>query len=377
MAVSRALWVPLCFLAIVTFAHVTADVATAEELTDAKRKIASEILQAYNSDADRIRTVAEHADLAVLAWSAYGEDRALEYAEHRGWQLVREVENKNLIAGDTRAYLFASGDGRHVLAFRGTVTRGDWLTNIAGTVTTAPLLDAQILGAIDVAGDVAAEHSEVTFVGHSLGGRLALIGSLVTGRPAVVFNAAPLGRLETIALMGLSPTTQPTAAATRTGFRSPSDALTRLFPQDDIEVSNIVVPEEWELVERLGIAGNLPAAISELKYNHMAETLAGRCRPCGLHRREGGSMNCRGEWRNPTTSDPTRSGERTKGRATLSIVLLKRRPVCAVRTIKLGWIALRAKAPRRRLWNSPAWRLRFWMEIGRCWRTSLKSARSI
>ncbi len=236
--------------------------------------LAAELLEQYDGDLARLELVAANADYAALAWAAYAEPAALDYVAKRGWTIVELVKNPNLIAGDTKATLFRSDTGQHVLAFRGTAVGGDWVTNSVGTILPAGLIDAQILGAIEVSSAVALEHPEVTFTGHSLGGRLATIGLLVTNRPAVVFNSAPLGRLEMLSLVRLHDTFRLSQdRAPRTGFRSPADQLTSVFPAGDLEVSNVVLPEEWTALERLNPVALLEA-LRQLRFNHAAQSLA-------------------------------------------------------------------------------------------------------
>src|SRR5688500_12918006 len=88
------------------------------------------------------------------------------------------------------ARLYIDRDGHVVLAFRGSNEGKDWLHNIRQGLG---FQDAQYQAADKAARksfDVFGE--ELAMTGHSLGGGLATLGSVVTGSPAVTFNSSGL-----------------------------------------------------------------------------------------------------------------------------------------------------------------------------------------
>ncbi len=86
------------------------------------------------------------------------------------------------------ADIYGDGQGRYVLAFRGTDAGKDWATNLGQGLgfETAQYNQAIMLSrqAKVAFGD------ELVITGHSLGGGLAAVGAAVTDTPAVTFNAA-------------------------------------------------------------------------------------------------------------------------------------------------------------------------------------------
>jgi hypothetical protein len=213
-----------------------------ESWNDAKRGIARDLLTAYQADLERIAQVADGADYALLSAAAYAEsptDESLRLAAERGWSFVWRYEKRddtNPLVGSAVALLFRSSSGSHVLAYRGSKRRGDWVTNTLGTISSDDLHSAQVEAAREVAIEVAGLHPDVIFVGHSLGGRLAQVARLTTNKPAVAFNSAPLGTNDH--LRALKDRRDADALLLR--FRAPEDTLTSVFAPGDIEVSNFV-----------------------------------------------------------------------------------------------------------------------------------------
>lgn len=86
------------------------------------------------------------------------------------------------------ADIYGDGQGRYVLAFRGTDAGKDWGTNLGQGLgfETAQYNQAIMLSrqAKVAFGD------ELVITGHSLGGGLAAVGAAITDTPAVTFNAA-------------------------------------------------------------------------------------------------------------------------------------------------------------------------------------------
>lgn len=108
-----------------------------------------------------------------------------------GWTRVRDISD----ASGLQATLFRGPGGEMVLAYRGSENdRGlgetikDWGSNAHGALATS----AQQHASIELAKMMAKKYPDIVFTGHSLGGGLAAISSLATGRPAVTFNAAGL-----------------------------------------------------------------------------------------------------------------------------------------------------------------------------------------
>lgn len=206
---------------------------------DAKRGIARDLLTTYDQDVDEIEAVARAASYSLLAWAAYDDEEALTRATNLGWDRIEQDEEERFLVGDVTYALFRDGAGGHVLAFRGTKTFGDWITNLDGTLSPTPLLNGQVADAMEVAKRVVAKHRRVVFTGHSLGGRLAQAASLQTGRPAYVFNSAPVGlnEIREMGFVGL-------VSGDIHRFRSPQDQLSRLFPAKDHVVANLPSIEE-------------------------------------------------------------------------------------------------------------------------------------
>ncbi|MCW2783418.1 MAG: phlA [Marmoricola sp.] len=96
------------------------------------------------------------------------------------------------------AALYRGPDGKYVLSYRGTNDgfglTPDWKNNVAGGVGISEQSRQAVALAQKVSAGVGADN--VTYTGHSLGGRLACLGSIVTGSPAVTYNAAGVGDVE-------------------------------------------------------------------------------------------------------------------------------------------------------------------------------------
>lgn len=206
-----------------------------EPLSPSARVITRDLLAAYKNDSARIGIVSNHADYAALAWAAYEDGDALALAKERGWTPFKSFGEANFLGAPTSATLFVSEAGKHVLAFRGTSSAGDWVTNVNGTLSANPLSNTQIEGARKVVREVAEQFPGVVFVGHSLGGRMAQVARLTTGKAAVVFNTAPLGANDRLNALGKR--TEPKASLQ--SFRSPEDPLSSVFSPSDVEVSNV------------------------------------------------------------------------------------------------------------------------------------------
>jgi len=201
---------------------------------DGKRGIARDLLAKYDDDVGAIEAVAEAALYAHLAWAAYDAGEPKQFLEQRGWKIIEANKGDRVLVGDVTATLFEGPQGQHVLAFRGSVTGGDWVTNVGGTLSPTPLLNGQVIDALKLADEVAQKFPNVVFVGHSLGGRLAQASSLKTGKVAYAFNSAPVGYNE-IRKMGFQELIQ----GKMRRFRSPQDQLSGVFTESDTVVANI------------------------------------------------------------------------------------------------------------------------------------------
>ncbi|MCC6556390.1 MAG: DUF4150 domain-containing protein [Polyangiaceae bacterium] len=177
-----------------------ADEAKAQRLADRKALIAAgkakagtyppgsverSVLENAANRLDRNNTTVEMARLS-------GHVYDLSKPPPTGWRVVRPFSDP--ISGFQAALYENTTDGRTVLAFRGTeglLAPGDWNANIR---QGAGLPTAQYTEAWLAAQWAARNYPGVTMTGHSLGGGLASLASIGTGRPGTTFNAAGLNR---------------------------------------------------------------------------------------------------------------------------------------------------------------------------------------
>lgn len=290
-------WLAVCLSAPL---HISAQPFEADSLTPVRRDIVRQLLVDYGGDLETILKVAGRADEAVLAWAAYGDPEAIQMAEVLGWRALsdQEIRVDVLSGGDTVARAFRK-DWQVIVAFRGSVSWQDWwLTN---SQIALPVLPAeQVTGARRIAiafDDWAKREQETTgnyvgvrYVGHSLGGRLAMAARLHTGREATVFNTSPLSarELQHIVAGALK------YMAPLTSFRSPQDPLRIIDPSFvTIDVQNITrasllvgvqdfdptppsLPGELPLPD-MQTSQSTPLARAEnvfFEYAHSAEVLA-------------------------------------------------------------------------------------------------------
>jgi len=186
------------------------------------------LVRLYGSQ-DNVTTIAEHADHASLAATAYD---ASAQPNISGWKRVGTAGSYDglgsLVHGKNTASIYRKGD-KYVIAFQGTNGLGDALTDVN---PNSPQAD----WARQVARDYVQKNPNhnVTFVGHSLGGRLARLARIETGRRAVVFDSAPLLHPAAIANERLfSRNSQPLIL-----FRAPGDPISVLTAQKNIEIKN-------------------------------------------------------------------------------------------------------------------------------------------
>jgi pimeloyl-ACP methyl ester carboxylesterase len=149
----------------------------------------------------RLGSEVRDAELTAASFVAFAQ---AGYRGHSldlpGWHQLSDTELRDLgIAPgafrDTKsgfdAKVFRDADGRYVAAFGGTQDAADWKNDFGGSVG----LSAQSRGAVELALQLKNEVGvdNVTFTGHSLGGRLAAVASVATGAQAVTFDAAGVG----------------------------------------------------------------------------------------------------------------------------------------------------------------------------------------
>lgn len=212
------------------------------------------LLDTYNGDLGTLRLVARHADHAALASLSYREFDGGEQVLEGRWKVFETFE-EDVLGGVFSATLFVSSAGEYVLAFRGTDSAWDWVNNVG-----APLNLAQ--GQSEVARNLArklrVDYPNLTYVGHSLGGRLAQVAAMETSGEAIVFDTSPLSSEEaTDALLYRSYMV--------TAFRSSDDIVSGLSAERDIEVLNFV---EYDF-------GSVKSPIERGLVDHDHELLAG------------------------------------------------------------------------------------------------------
>ncbi|WP_323785516.1 peptidoglycan-binding protein [Thalassovita sp.] len=229
----------------------------------AKWALARDLLADYEGDLNTMNRVANAAPFALMASVTYGSDEALDKLAQTGWvQISLQPENAVLpFIGDATASLFEKG-GLSVLAFRGSTTKGDWVTNTLGSVIPTPLLSEQIMDAVKITREVLKERPNLILTGHSLGGRLAQASRMAVGKPAYVFDSAPVGSRE-LAQFGLANLVLNQDVPLER-FRSPQDQLSGVFPAIDMEVRNIV---ETRIIDLFSLS-------TTAKYLHNVDVLA-------------------------------------------------------------------------------------------------------
>lgn len=135
-------------------------------------------------------------------WHAVSDDdlRAHGVADPAAWRAQFLGGDTQTDAQHFKAEVYADGNGNYVLAYRGTDGSGaDWGNNFkqgAGFETNAGIDKFSGLAANTARefaqrfGNDPARPDNLAITGHSQGGGLATVGSLVTGVPAVTFDAS-------------------------------------------------------------------------------------------------------------------------------------------------------------------------------------------
>ena len=229
--------------------------------------VENELLDKYGETRENhedIDAVAANADYAGLALAAYkvGSEPGIN-----GWKLLdaekyigEEREFSDMRFGKNTVSMYKSDNNEFVVAFQGTHGEGssdnkwinsaekvlDLLGDWEGNVRPG---DPQARWAKNLARNLVKKYpnNNITFVGHSKGGRLARLARIETGRKAVVFNSAPLLRpLEIKREKNLEGT-----SSVLMGFRVSGDVASTQTAKQDIEVKNFVY---GDYNTKLGIA---------------------------------------------------------------------------------------------------------------------------
>src|SRR5690606_18166952 len=149
--------------------------------------------QARELDVDLMRMshAAYGEEVDLCGWTEVTQDQLI--SEH-GWDPDVRLD---VPESQFSASVFTDGEGNYVLAYRGTADGAeDWITNFeqgAGLETTSgefELLAPQVAQQFAQALGDGHPPGNLAITGHSQGGGLAAVGSLVTGIPAVTFDAS-------------------------------------------------------------------------------------------------------------------------------------------------------------------------------------------
>lgn len=151
------------------------------------------------SFADEVRGPAPREidlELARIAQDVYRSDDR-QRGEVAGWRPLSDEEFRRVgidpalrtnASSGFDADLYTDGNGRYVLAYRGTDAGKDWATNLGQGLGFET---AQYNQAMQIAREAKVAFGEnLVITGHSLGGGLAAVGAAVADTPAVTFNAA-------------------------------------------------------------------------------------------------------------------------------------------------------------------------------------------
>lgn len=180
---------------------------------------------------------------SICGWTEVSQEQLI--ADH-GWDPEVRLD---VPESQFSAKVFSDGQGNYVLAYRGTADgAADWQTNFeqgAGLETTsgefeilAPMVAQQFAEALGGEGGI----TNLAITGHSQGGGLATVGSLVTGIPAVTFDASGIhpNTLENLGL-DIGPARQTAEDGLIRRYSLHEDALTQL--QERIPGLSLAVPD--------------------------------------------------------------------------------------------------------------------------------------
>ena len=201
--------------------------------------------QARELDVDLMRMshAAYGEEVDLCGWTEVTQDQLI--SEH-GWDPDVRLD---VPESQFSASVFTDGEGNYVLAYRGTADGAeDWMTNFeqgAGLETTSgefELLAPQVAQQFAQALGDGHPPGNLAITGHSQGGGLAAVGSLVTGIPAVTFDASGI-HPSTYDRLGLDINASRESAEDGQIRRYSlyEDALTQL--QENIPGVSLLVPE--------------------------------------------------------------------------------------------------------------------------------------
>jgi hypothetical protein len=180
--------------------------------------------------------IARDADLARIASHVYGDHpTVLDSGDFRPLA-PNEIEALALPSSGFRqrngldAWLYTDRDSNRVLAFAGTSSLLDIVADVRQALGAVP---EQYQAAAALAQLVHAACPDVVMTGHSLGGGLASLAALLTGNPAITFNAVGLNDA-TVREFAIDPSEARSRAAAGLvrAYRVASDALTSVQERD-------------------------------------------------------------------------------------------------------------------------------------------------
>lgn len=126
----------------------------------------------------------EDIDYAKLSQAVYGNDPP------PGWEKIPGEDKRNKLTGFHAASYKNEKCKEKVIAFEGTISLADWANNFVQVAFARSAQYTQAMALAQKAQQNVSSETQLKFVGHSLGGGLASAASIVTGAPAVTFNAA-------------------------------------------------------------------------------------------------------------------------------------------------------------------------------------------
>lgn len=147
------------------------------------------------------KLAADVIDYALLSQAIYNFGTS-KFKAPNGWEAV-DPATLNCLLNPEKAFYndpvndftigaFIKGKSL-VIVFKGTTTLVDWSTDAAAYMGKEPGQYKDALTWVNNLVERAGDNFQVTLTGHSLGGGLATYAALLCDKPAIVFNAAPMG----------------------------------------------------------------------------------------------------------------------------------------------------------------------------------------